>query len=730
MTHGFQSRLSLHDKLSLGNIWTGLNDHSEVARGRRRGLKTEQLRLGVDIGGTFTDLVALDQKQSFWRVKVPTTPLDPARGALEAVQVFLQDYYVDPRTVRVVIHATTLASNALLTGKLPKTGLVTTEGFRDVLEIGRQNRPELYNLQVERLPPLIPRHYRFEVAERVSHEGEVLKPLDMVQTRKLAREIRRLGMQSLAICFLHSYANPKHERTAARILREENPGLLLSVSSELLPEFREYERTSTTVVNACLQPLMSQYLARFQEGLARLRIRAPLYVMQSNSGTLLSTQAAQEPARIIESGPVAGAVASKAYGKQAGIDGIVSLDVGGTTSKAGVWAGDRFEVTDEYEVGGRVHGVRRLTGSGYPVRFPYVDLVETGTGGGSVAVVDAAGVLHVGPESAGASPGPACYGRGGEKPTLTDANLVLGRLSPSHFLAGRLSLDVASAEKAVEKYVADPMRMSSRNAAVGILRIAIANMADAVRAASVEKGRDPREMTLVAFGGAAPMHACEIAQGMEISNVLIPPWAGVLSSLGLLLAEPLHDFVKTVLSPVAKADPPHLAREFRVMQEKGESLLGKEGVKVIDQLFTRFLDLRYEGQSYELSIEVPDKPVTRTLIQNAAKRFHEAHEDRYGYQDRECPVEIVNLRMYCRGAAKPVLPKHDLPSVRASPVSYRRVFMGGRWFESCPVYDRQEIGPGFAGTGPSVVEDYDSTLVLPSQARYVVDRAGSFRVSL
>ncbi len=704
---------------------------SAALKTRREGnSRIGEVRVGVDIGGTFTDLVAQDEQRGSWRVKVPTTYRDPALGALEAVRVFLRDYQVDPKRVRVVIHATTLASNALLTGKLPRTGLVTTEGFRDVLEIGRQNRPELYNLQVERLPPLISRRYRFEVFERVSHEGEVLKPLDTEQMRKLAREIRRLGIESLAICFLHSYANPKHERTVAIILREENPGLLLSVSSRLLPEFREYERTSTTVVNACLQPLMSQYLASFQEGLARLGIRAPLFVMQSNSGTLLSTQAAQEPARIIESGPVAGAVASKAYGKQARLDDIISLDVGGTTSKAGVWTGEHFDVTDEYEVGGKIHGVRRLTGSGYPVRFPYVDLVEVGTGGGSIATVDVAGILHVGPESAGSSPGPACYGRGGSRPTLTDANLLLGRLNPEYLIGGGLKLNRGLAEKAVEKHVARPMHTSVQKAAAGILRVAISNIANAIKAASVEKGRDPRQMTLVAFGGAGPMHACETAREMEIRNVLIPPWAGVLSSLGLLLAEPLHDFVKTVLGTVAKADPAHLAREFRVMQEKGESLLGKEGVRVNDQLFTRFLDLRYEGQSYELSIEVPNKSVTRTLIQNAASRFHEVHEERYGYQDRECPVEIVNLRMYCRGVTKPALPKHDLPSVRASPVSHRRVFIGGRWFESCPVYDRRKVGLGFAGMGPCVVEDYDSTLVLPSRARYAVDRAGSFRVSL
>ncbi len=547
------------------------------------GPASDTIRLGIDIGGTFTDLAALDNDGRSWRVKVPTTPSNPASGALQTVKHFLKEYNIDPKRVKLVVHATTLASNALLTGDLPKAALLTTEGFRDVLEIGRQNRPELYNLQVERIRPLIPRERRFEVRERMTYEGKVLVPIDLRGVRRIARKVKQLKLESAAVCFLHSYVNPAHEKAAARVLRGELPRLLVSVSSELIPEFREYERTSTTVVNACLQPLFSKYLASFGEGLASLGVKAPLFVMQSNSGTLLATQAIQEPARIIESGPVAGAVAARAYSADTEAGSIVSLDVGGTTSKAGVWTGDRFDVTDEYEVGGRIHGVRRLTGSGYPVRFPYVDLVEVGTGGGSLARVDDAGVLHVGPESAGASPGPACYGRGGEKPTLTDANLVLGRLG-SELIGGNLRLDVSLAEKAIERFVAGPMRTSVREAAQGILKIATANVAGAIRAASVEKGRDPREMLLVAFGGAAPMLACEVAQQMEMRTVLVPPGAGVFSSLGLLLAEPLHDFVRTMLGPADKASPSRLNREIRLMEKKGAKLLTKEAVGPNDRV--------------------------------------------------------------------------------------------------------------------------------------------------
>src|SRR2546427_7298373 len=408
------------------------------------------IRVGIDIGGTFTDLVAEDEKHGLWKIKVLTTPTDPSIGALGSVRRLLKEG-VNPRLVRVVTHATTLASNALLTGNIPKTALVATSGFRDVLEIGRQNRPELYNLQVERLPPLVPRRYRFEVEERITYDGRILERLDTSQAVRVARRIRRLGIGTVAVCLLHSYANPRHEKKLGEIFKREHPSARLSLSSDLLPEFREYERTSTTVVNACLQPLFAVYLKKLEEGLEELGVRAPFFVMQSNSGTVLSHQASLEPARLIESGPVAGAVASKFYA--GGSESIVSLDVGGTTSKAGVWSGRGFEVTREYEVGG-LHGTRRVEGSGYPVRVPVVDLVEVGIGGGSVAWVDNARVLHVGPQSAGALPGPTCYGKGGRLPTLTDASLVLGRLSSSFLLGGDLLLKPEFAYAAIDELVA------------------------------------------------------------------------------------------------------------------------------------------------------------------------------------------------------------------------------------------------------------------------------------
>jgi N-methylhydantoinase A len=511
------------------------------------------------------------------------------------------------------------------------------------------------------------------------------------------------------------------------IFRREHPGAKLSLSSKLLPEFREYERTSTTVVNACLQPLFSDYLKKLEHGLEELGVRSPLFVMQSNSGIVLSRQASLEPARLIESGPVAGAVASKFYSSGSG--SIVSLDVGGTTSKAGVWSGHGFEVTNEYEVGGRLHGSRRVEGSGYPVRFPVVDLVEVGIGGGSIAWVDAARVLHVGPQSAGASPGPACYAKGGTLPTLTDASLVLGRLSPSFLLGGDLPLEPELAYRTIAELVGKPLRVKAINGAVGVLRIAIARIVEALRAATVEKGLDPREMVLVAFGGAGPMFACEVAEQLEIGKIVVPPAAGLLSSLGLLLAEPLHDSVRTVLRDAESANGHELGRIFRGMEGRSRSLLRVEGVEEKDVTYQRFVDMRYQGQSYELSVPLRERIITRRVIRSAILDFHRRHLAKYGYSQSDKRVEIVNVRSYCRGKAGTIARVTGAVGRGKSLLGRRVWFMDGSGVES-PVFQRNSLPLGSKGKGPCVIEDYDSTLVIPPQARYVIDRNGSVSVAI
>jgi len=688
----------------------------------------ESIRVGVDIGGTFTDLVASNDRSRVWKIKVLTTPTDPSIGVINAVRKLLEQENDIRGSVRVAIHATTLASNALLTGNVARTALVTTRGFRDVLEIGRQNRPELYNLQVERLKPLVPRKYRFEVSERTTFEGRILEPLDLSQVQRVAEKIRRMEIGAVAICLLHSYANPKHEKMVGSVFRRVHPSARLSLSCDLLPEFREYERTSTVVVNACLQPLFAEYLEKIQRGLEGLDVGAPVFVMQSNSGTVLAQQAAVEPARLIESGPVAGAVASRFYSRGSGK--IISLDVGGTTSKAGVWSGHGFELTSEYEVGGRLHGSRRVEGSGYPVRFPVVDLVEVGIGGGSIAWVDDARILHVGPQSAGASPGPACYGKRGQLPTVTDACLVLGRLSPSFLLGGDLALRPELAQRAILERVGRPLGRRVVSGALGVLRIAIAKIAEALRAATVERGLDPREMTLVAFGGAGPMFACEVATELGIGKVVVPPGAGLLSSTGLLLAEPLHDFVRTVLVDSNAADTRLLERVFQEMERRAANLFRMEGVTAKDVRCQRLMDLRYRGQSYELSILLRENILSSNSIPRAVRDFHRKHQVQYGYSQRDMPVEIVNVRVYCRGRPG------SLPKMRVI-LEKGNLSLGARraWFSDddgiiVRVLRRGGLSVGARGRGPCILEDYDSTLVVSPRARYVVEGNGSVSIGL
>jgi len=419
-------------------------------------------------------------------------------------------------------------------------------------------------------------------------------------------------------------------------------------------------------------------------------------------------------------------VASKFY--SGGSQSIVSLDVGGTTSKAGVWSGHGFQVTNEYEVGGRLHGTRRVEGSGYPVRFPVVDLAEVGIGGGSIAWVDSARVLHVGPQSAGALPGPACYGIGGRLPTLTDACLALGRLSPSFLLGGDLPLNPLLANRAIVELVAKPLRMGVIPGAIGVLRIAIARIAEVLRAATVEKGLDPREMSLVAFGGAGPMFACEVAEQLEIERIVVPPAAGLLSSMGLLLAEPLHDSVRTVLRHADGASVKELEKIFRGMEERARDLLRTEDVEEKDAAYQRFLDMRYQGQSYELSVPLPRGIITRNVVRSAVRDFHQRHQTQYGYSQPDKSVEIVNVRSYCRGKAGRISGVTGSFARKKSSVKRRRAwFMDGRGVE-CQVFQRNGLLPGTKGKGPCVIEDYDSTLVIPPRARYTVDRNGSVSI--
>ncbi|HET9017158.1 MAG TPA: hydantoinase/oxoprolinase family protein, partial [Thermomicrobiaceae bacterium] len=569
--------------------------------------------VGVDTGGTFTDFVLLDDGRV--RVhKVLSTPDNPARAILQG----LVDLGTGGR-LAAVVHGSTVATNAVLEHKGVRTGLITTSGFRDVLEIGRQTRPKLYDLRVERQPPLVERALRLEVLERLDERGGVLVPLDPATVRAAIAALAEAGVESVAVCLLFSFANPAHEATVAEAARAA--GLHVSASHEVLPEFREYERTSTVALNAYVAPLMDRYLGRLEEELPG---RAPLRIMQSNGGSISATTARREAARTLLSGPAAGVVGAAFVAEASGYGQTITFDMGGTSTDVALVDGAITETTD-----GRI--------GGYPTKLPMIDIHTVGAGGGSIGWFDAGGALRVGPASAGADPGPASYGAGGSEPTVTDANVVLGRLIPDAFLGGAMRLEVDAARRAVER-IAGRLGTSAEEAALGMVRVANANMEAAIRVISVERGHDPRRFTLVAFGGAGPLHACELASALRIPRVLVPATPGVLSALGMLAADIIKDYVRTVMVGAVEAqaavDP-----VFAELGARGEADLRAEGLPPDRIAIERYLDLRYVGQSYELVVPFDGE------VPAAVAAFHAAHERRFGYSDSAEQVQVVNCRV-------------------------------------------------------------------------------------
>ncbi len=688
------------------------------------------IRVGIDVGGTFTDLVAFDEDSGeVSLVKVPTTPRGPEGGVIDALSRFLRD--ADPEEVSLVSHATTLATNALLGQEgleLPLVALLTTEGFRDVLEIGRQRRPELYNLFFQRPRPLAPRRLRFGVRERIDSEGNVLVPLNERDVERAVATALQRGAGAIAISFLHSYANPSHEKRAKEIAKRLAPHLPVVASHEVDPEYREYERTSTTVVNAALIPGVSRYLGRLEGALTSLGISAPRYVMQSSGGLASFDEAAKKPASLIESGPAAGIVASAWLGSLLGVEGVIGFDMGGTTAKAGVVVGGRPEVTTEYEVGGSIHAGRVVKGSGYAVRFPFVDLAEVSAGGGTVIWADEGGALRVGPVSAGADPGPACYGMGGDRPTVTDANLLLGRLG-EELLGGELKLNKELAERALAR-VGERLGMSAVETAEAAVRIVNSHMAKVLRVVTVERGHDPRDLAMVAYGGAGPMHAAELAEDLGIAEVVVPQSPGLFSALGLLVTDIRHDLMRSVLKRVGDLDLGWLDAQFNEMAERGAQVLSREGVPTERMAFVRWVEARYEGQSYELAVELPAAP-TEVGRDGLRELFHARHERAYGYSMPDQEVEVVSARVTAIG----IMPK---PEQRGPPEGtgipeealkeIRTVFFAEKGWAEASVYDRSLLPTGVVVEGPAVIEQYDSTTLVPPGWSAEVDPRGNLRL--
>ncbi len=685
-------------------------------------------RLGVDIGGTFTDIALIDEATGqIYTGKVSSTPQDPSGGFMEAVQRLLAKQQIAAQDVAYIVHGTTVATNAIIEGKVAPTGFITTEGFRDMLEIARQIRPTLYDLQFEKPRPLVPRHRCFGVPERLDASGAELTPLDEDALRQVAGKLRDEGVESIAVCFLHAYANPVHERRAGEIIAEVFPEAVVSLSAEVAPEFREYLRASTTVINSCIRPVVARYLQRIEDRLAQAGIAAELLVMQSSGGVYTFAAARQKPVYMVESGPAAGVIAAAHLGQARGYDQVISFDMGGTTAKAGLIQGGAPSVTKDYEVGTTAQsGVGATRGAGYPIRTPVIDLVEIGAGGGSIAWVDPGGILRVGPQSAGADPGPVCYGQGGTQPTVTDANLVLGRLNPNYFLGGEIALDPTAAQRAIEQHCAQPLGMDLVEAAHGIVEIANTAMVNALRLVSVQRGYDPRDFALVAFGGAGPAHANRLAALTDIPVAIIPQSPGTASALGLLVTDLKHDYATTLIQRLDQVVPQALEQTFRELETQGRETLGREGMTEAAMDFRRQADLRYVGQSHELTLPLTTEALGPAQLEQLLEQFHRTHDRAYGFSAPGEDVELVSVRLSAIGQiAKPALAPLAKATGEATAKGQRPVYFAeSEGFVDCPVYDRYALGAGAVVQGPAIVEEIDSTTVVHPQYQVRVDDVG------
>ena len=562
-------------------------------------------RLGVDIGGTFTDAVMMNESTGEIRlVKMSSTPSDPSVGFINVIERILKESKVPAQSVTYNVHGTTVATNTIIEGKGAKAALIATEGFRDVFEIARQIRPKLYDIFCDKPKPLIPRSLCFEVPERLDFAGKVLEPLDEAKVREVAQLIKREGVEAVVVCLLHSYVNAAHERRVGEIVGEEMPGVFVTLSSDLCPEMREYFRASTTAINALVMPIVSRYIERLEQRLTEINLHAGLHLMTSAGGIMSSQVARQQPVNLVESGPAAGVTAATHLGSLLGVENLISFDMGGTTAKAGLVEGGVPKIVPHFEVGSAAVSENRA--AGYPVRTPVVDLVEIGAGGGSIAWVDPGGGLRVGPQSGGADPGPACYGKGQTEPTITDANLFLGRIDPDYFLGGEHKLHSDLAAKAIGQ-LARKLDLSPVEAARGVIEIANANMVGTIRLISVQRGFDPRDFMLVAYGGAGPMHANALARELHIPKVLVPMSPGVTSALGLLMTDVKHDYVQAYIHPMESIDFGKLNEEYQGFEQQAREVLSSEGISEANISFTRSVDMRYVGQSYELSVEAPSR---------------------------------------------------------------------------------------------------------------------------
>ena len=680
-------------------------------------------RIGVDIGGTFTDVALIDDASGAIGVaKVPTTPRNLAEGVLSALDIAMQRYGIAAVDVGLLSHATTVVTNAILEEKGARAALVATRGFRDVLELRRSARSDLYDLFQDAPATLIPRRRRFEITERVGADGAVVTPLAEGEIDGLIAELKAARVEAVAVSLLFSFLNPDHERRLGARLRAALPGVPVYLSSEVLPEIKEFERTSTTAVCAYVGPILASYLEKLERA-TRSKSLPSLYIMASNGGVLEAAEAVAMPAMAVESGPAAGVVAAALVARQTGRN-LLSFDMGGTTAKASLIRDGQYATTSDYEVGGGASGNRWMHGTGHPIRVPVIDLAEVSAGGGSIAWVDRAGALRVGPKSAGAEPGPVCYGRGGTEPTVTDCNLLLGYLDKTSLLAGDLPIDSAAAEAAVARKLAEPLGVDVRKAAAGVIDIVNNAMAEALKIVSVQRGHDAREFTLAAFGGAGPLHAAALASELGIAEVLCPPIPGAFSALGLVGTDLKRDYVRTVYTTTATADPEALQAAFAQLEREGGAMLDRAGVAPERRRFERSIDARYERQSYELPIPVPAHAFSHAALSEIANAFHDRHRQTYGHDNRSEPVQLVSIRVAAIGTIPPLPIREKTAGAGSDAVkSQRQVWFRATGTVDATIYDRGRMPARLVAKGPAVIESLESTTLVPPdwQARMTED---------
>ncbi|MCK4697598.1 MAG: hydantoinase/oxoprolinase family protein [Dehalococcoidia bacterium] len=682
--------------------------------------KTNRFRVGIDIGGTFTDIIFIGENGSTLTKKVLSTPDDYSRGILTGISEILVEKGLSGSSIEEVVHGSTIVTNACIELTGAKVGLITTKGFRDVLELGRGRMPVMYDLSWQKPVPLAPRYLRLELDERVNGKGEILKPLNIDEAKAAINRLLSHGVESIAVCLFNSPKNPIHEQKLGQLIKEMAPEIYVSLSTEVMPLLKEYERSSETAVNAYVMPLVATYLRALRQNLTDNGVGAPLYIMQSNGGMITPEVAAERPVEIIECGPAAGVVGAAYLAQQQNIGNLITFDMGGTTCKASIVEDGQFTRSPEYEIGGGIHkATRLLKGKGYVVRVPSIDIAEIGAGGGSILWIDIGGILRVGPRSAGAVPGPACYNRGGEEPTLTDANVVLGYLNPDYLCGGELKLDKEKAFRAIEEKTARPLGMSAVEAAYGAYCLTNANMMRAIRAVSSERGRDPRLFTLYAFGGAGAVHAVGVARELDIKKIIVPPVPGVCSAFGLLCADIERHYILAFSHAWDSSLPGELNHLFAKMTEEAvasaERWAGRTGIK---PRIDRYVDLRYKGQSSELSIPIPEDKMGEAELTALTEAFEVEHEKTYGHRLPGYPFEVHSVRLTATIPTR--RPSLTRISGGTSPLIAGKKTQGNRkayWGKqhgtiATPVLTLEQVGPS-PSQGPILVDCYDTTIVVP-----------------